>query len=148
MSKIEFPDSIPDEFWRAIEEARQDRMKFREILQKMNRGNILRFYWTYAELAIRIRTKRFSQHADPDLSEDGMDELANWVVAQGRDYYRNIILHPEKIPASKSDVGFMSDIVITYENRYGTSPEPNTHLWNDHWKLQGKKSPWSQVDEN
>jgi hypothetical protein len=143
MSKIKFPDSIPDDFWNVIEEAGQNRSKFRELLEKMNRGQILRFFWTYEELAIRIRTEAYSRHADPDLSEDGMSELANWIVAQGRDYYRNVLEHPEAIPAKKNDIGFMSDVVIAYENRYKTDIAENTHLWDDDWKLHGKKSPWS-----
>ncbi|MGH8109155.1 MAG: DUF4240 domain-containing protein [Arenimonas sp.] len=143
MSHIAFPDSIPDEFWQIIEEAGQDRAKFREILEKMNRGKMIRFFWTYEELATRIRGERYYQHADPDLSEDGVAELANWVVAQGREYYRHIFEHPEKIPAKKNDAGFMSDVVVDYEDRYSADLPINTHLWDDDWKSHGKKNPWS-----
>lgn len=143
MSKIVFPVSIPDDFWKVIEDADHDRLKFREILKTMNRGQILRFYWTYEELAFRIRTQRYSRHADPDLSEDGMAELANWIVAQGKDYYRNILEHPEQMPERKNDIGFMSDLVIAYENRYNADLAINTHLWDDDWQRHGKKSPWS-----
>ena len=147
MPKIEFPDSIPEDFWLVIEEAGQDRSKFREILKTMNRGHMIRFFWTYEELANRIRTERYWHHADPDLSEDGVYELANWIVAQGREYYRNILAHPEKIPARKNDIGFVSDLIMEYENRYNTDIAENTHLWDDDWKLHGKKSPWSQTNE-
>jgi hypothetical protein len=143
MSETKFPDSIPDDFWQIIEEAGQDRSKFRELLKTMNRGKINRLYWTYEELANRIRIEPYRQHADPDLSEDGMAALANWIVAQGRDYYRNILEHPKEIPARKNDIGFMSDIVIAYENRYETDIALNTHMWDEDWKLNGKKSPWS-----
>ena len=143
MSKINFPDSIPDDFWQVIEEAGQDRLKFRELLEKMNRGQILRFCWTYEELANRIRIEPYCRHASPDLSEDGMAELANWIVAQGKNYYRNIFEHAEQIPARKNDIGFMSDLVVEYENRYNADIALNTHLWDDDWKLNGKKSPWS-----
>jgi hypothetical protein len=143
MSKTRFPDSIPDDFWQTIEEAGQDRSKFRELLKTMNRGRINRFYWTYEELANRIRTEPYWQYANPDLSEDGMAELANWIVAQGRNYYQNILEHPDQIPARKNDIGFMSDLVVEYENRYDADVAINTHLWDDDWKSNGKKSPWS-----
>lgn len=147
MPKIEFPDSIPDDFWQVIEEADQDRSKFREILKAMNRGRMIRFFWTYEELANRIRTEPYWRYADPDLSEDGISELANWIVAQGKTYYRNILEHPEQIPASKKDAGFLSGMVLEYEKRYNADITLNTHIWDDDWKLDGKKSPWSFTDE-
>ncbi len=147
MSHVTFPDSIPDDFWQIIEDAGQDRSKFRELLKTMNRGMMVRFFWTYEELANRIRTERHWRHADPDLSEDGVAELANWVVAQGREYYRNIFEYPEQIPSKKNDAGFMSDVVVEYEDRYNADIALNTHDWDDDWKLHGKKNPWSYSEE-
>lgn len=146
MAETKFPDSIPDEFWQVIEDAHQDRAKFREILKGMNRGKILRFYWTYEELANRIRLEPYLNYADPEISEDGMYELANWIVAQGKEYYKKIFNHPELIPPMKSDIGFLSDVVIEYEKRYNADLAINTHLWDDNWKQHGKKSPWSYTE--
>jgi hypothetical protein len=146
MSDTKFPDSIPEEFWQVIEEAHQDRTKFREILKTMNRGQIVRFYWTYEELATRIRLEPYLDYADPDISEDGMAELANWIVGQGKEYYKKIFNHPELIPPMKNDIGFLSDVIIEYEKRYKTDMALNTHLWDDNWKQNGKKSPWSYTE--
>jgi hypothetical protein len=136
-------DAVPEDFWSIIEESRQDPERFREMLKTMSRGEIIHFCWTYEELANHLRTERHSAHAQPDLSEDGLAELANWVVAQGKEYYRKILDHPEMIPAKKNDVGLLSELVEEYEQRFGDDIPPNTHQWDEEWKEQGKKSPWA-----
>jgi uncharacterized protein DUF4240 len=143
MADKSFPETIPDGFWKIIEDARQDPTRFREMLKKMNRGALTRLYWTYEELANRLRTEDYSSYADPDLSEDGLAELANWVVAQGREYYTRIFHHPELIPAKKNDAGLMSEMVEEHEQRYKSDLPENTHEWDYAWKQHGKKSPWS-----
>jgi len=136
------PDTVPTEFWATIEESRGDPKRFRKMLKEMSREEIIHFYWTYEELANLLRTERYWPHVDPDLSEDGLAELANWVVAQGKEYYRGILDHPERIPRSKDDAGLMSEVVEEYEHRYKEDLPPNPHEWDDEWKQHGKKSPW------
>ncbi len=72
-----------------------------------------------------------------------MAELANWVVGQGREFYSTIFRHPERIPAKKNDIGFMSEIVEEYEQRFDSDLPINTHEWDYAWKQHGKKGPWS-----
>lgn len=143
MSDKTIADTVPEEFWKTIEDARQEPMRFRELLKKMNRGQMIRLYWTYEELANLLRTERHAAHASPDLSEDGLAELANWVVAQGKDSYRKVLEHPESIPPKKDDPGLLSELVEEYEQRYKDDIPPNTHEWDDKWKQRGKKSPWA-----
>src|SRR5438477_251340 len=105
MADSSFLETVPDEFWSTIEDAHQDPERFRAALHKMDREALADLYWTYEELANHLRTEKFVAHADPDLSEDGVAELANWIVAQGREYYATIFQQPELIPAKKNDVG-------------------------------------------
>jgi hypothetical protein len=137
------PETTPDEFWKTIEDAYQDPKRFRASLEKMDREALTHLYWTYEELANLLRTGDFVSHVDPDLSEDGTAELANWVVAQGRAYYTKIFEHPELIPLRKNDIGFVSELVEEYEQRYNSDLPLNTHEWDYAWKQHGKKSPWS-----
>jgi hypothetical protein len=143
MSEENITDNVPEEFWTIIDEARQDPNRFWELLKKMNRGKMIRFYWTYDELANRLRTDRYATYAHPDLSEDGLAELANWVVAQGKTYYRRILDHPDLIPPKKNDAGLLSKVVQEYEQRYNGDIPPNAHEWDDEWKQHGKRSPWA-----
>jgi hypothetical protein len=137
-----FADIVPEQFWKIIEEAKQDRKRFRDMLKKMNRAAIIDFYWTYEELANQLRTERYWPHVDPDLSEDGLAELANWVVAQGKAYYRNILDYPNAIPPKKNDAGLLSEVVEEFEERFNDDIPPNTREWDIEWSRHGKKSPW------
>lgn len=143
MSEENIPDTVPEEFWAIIEEAQQDPERFRQMLKKMSRVRMIRFYWTYEELANRLRTDRYSPYLQPDLSEDGVAELANWVVAQGKSYYRTVLDHPDRIPPRKNDVGLLSQVVEEYEQRYNDDIPLNTHEWDDKWKEHAKSSPWA-----
>jgi hypothetical protein len=136
-------DSVPEDFWTIIENARQDPGVFRTMLHDMSRGAIVRFYWTYEELANHIRTERYFPYVHPDLSEDGMAELANWVVAQGKAYYGRILDHPEQIPAKQDDAGLLSEVVEEYEERFNDDIPINAREWDSQWKQHGKSSPWA-----
>lgn len=135
-------DDAPEEFWEIIEKAQQDRRTFRKMLEDMSRERIIYFYWTYEELANHLRGARYRPHVDPSLSEDGMAELANWVVAQGKAYYHKILDRPDLIPPKKNDAGLLSEIVEEFEQRYNDDIPINTHEWDNEWRRHGKSSPW------
>ncbi len=143
MSGNTIADTVPDEFWASIEQAHQDPNRFRKMLGTMNRGAMIRFYWTYEELANQLRTERYFPHVHPDLSEDGLAELANWVVAQGKAYYREILDHPEQIPPKKDDAGLLSEVVEEYEQRFKDDIPINARDWDEAWREHGKSSPWA-----
>jgi hypothetical protein len=142
MSEKNIADIVPDEFWKIIEDARQDPNRFRETLKNINREQMNCFYWTYEELANYLRTDRHLPYVVPGLSEDGLAELANWVVAQGKTYYRKILDHPELIPPKKNDAGLLSEVIEEYEQRFQDDVPLNTHEWDHEWKRHGKRSPW------
>ncbi len=142
MNNQAFLTSIPDDFWQMIDEAAGDPGKFRELLGGLTRPRIIRFYWTYEELANHLRTERFLPFVHPDLSEDGVAELSNWVVAQGKSYYENILNNPVQIPPKMDDAGFLSELVEEFEEKYGDDLPINTRYWNYRWKETGKKGPW------
>lgn len=140
-----FADSVPGSFWTLVEAARQDPTCFRTLLIPLNRSRLIRLYWTYQEVANQLRTPRHARHAAPDLSEDGLAELANWVVSQGAARYREILAHPERMPNRHDDAGFVSEMVDEYERRYGygAALPINTHVWDLDWGAKGKASPWA-----
>lgn len=143
MSEDNIADIVPEEFWTIIEKAHQDSRRFREALKEMDRQQIIYLYWTYEELANHLRNERYLPYVHPDLSEDGLAELANWVVAQGKAYYRNILDHPDLIPSRKNDAGLLSETLKEYQERYNDDLPMNTRAWDNEWKQHRKTNPWS-----
>src|SRR5258705_267271 len=135
-------DEVPAELWTMIEAARGDPSRLRGELKAMTRKQLEHFCWTYEELATHLRTERHLPYVQSNLSEDGMAELANWVVAQGKSQYRKILEHAQLIPRKKNDPGLLSALIEEYEERFHDDMPLNTNMWDDEWREHGKESPW------
>jgi uncharacterized protein DUF4240 len=136
-------DQVPAGFWAIIEGAQQDPVRFRASLKKLDRESLAELGWTYEELAMRLRGGEHIRHADPSLSEDGIAELANWVVALGRAKFVEVLTHPDRIPARHTDSGFMSQVVEEFEERFSEEFPYNDRSWDPDWRSTGKRGPWS-----
>ena len=61
-------------------------------------------------------------HIDPDESEDGTADIADWVVSQGKEYFEEVLKDPRKIPYQVAMdnpeilFGVAEDV---YEERFG-----------------------------
>lgn len=138
-----FLESIPEEFWRIVEDARQDPDRLRERLKKMSRDELINFAWTYEALANELRTDIYWDFVEPDTSEDSLAELANWIVAQGRELYEEVWKDPAEMPALHDDPGLLLEAIREYEERYDDDDIPlNENEWDDDWRSHGKRSPW------
>lgn len=136
-------ESIPEEFWRVVEEARQDPDRMRELLKGMSRKKLKHFAWTFEALATELREEPFTKHTAPELSEDGIFEVAHWVVAQGKDFYEKVWEDPSKMPRTKKrDPGLLGAIEKTYKERFGDFVPLNEKDWDPEWRENGKSSPW------
>lgn len=114
------PDSIPGEFWELIELARDDRDRYRARLRELDEGSLIRWYWTFDRLAGWLRDRPYTDHMDPRLSGDGIDDVAVWVVARGRETYFEVIDHPELVPAKVAKRSTtQGDITVEYRRRFG-----------------------------
>lgn len=142
MADETFLESIPEEFWQTIAKARADPNRFRKMLKRMSREEIIDFYRTYKEVASQLTDDIYWDYVDPELSEDGLHELANWVVAQGKDSYSRIFDYPEEIPPQKDDPGLQSEAIDVFKERFGGHIPRNTREWDDEWREHGKQSPW------
>lgn len=114
------PDEVPETLWKIIEDAGGDPERLREILRRLNRGQLSRFAWNYEEAAAHIRPL----FDELGLSEDGMLELANWVVAQGKELYRKVWDDPSIITEAQNDPGIFGAAVMEYQRRYGHPLSP------------------------
>lgn len=111
---------ISDWFWDIVNESDQDENKLREILTGMDKNDIYRFQDLFVEAAVELRYEPFTNFTES--SEDGIEDISNWVVSQGKAYYAEILKHPERIPYSVEDrinesIAHVADEV--YFDKYG-----------------------------
>lgn len=113
-------ERISDWFWDIVNESDQDENKLREILTGMDKNDIYRFQDLFVEAAVELRYEPFTNFTES--SEDGIEDISNWVVSQGKAYYAEILKHPERIPYSVEDrtneiIAHVADEV--YFDKYG-----------------------------
>ncbi|MGY3186314.1 DUF4240 domain-containing protein [Lysinibacillus sp. TE18511] len=111
---------ISDWFWDIVNESDQDENKLQEILTGMDKNDIYRFQDLFVEAAVELRYEPFTNFTES--SEDGIEDISNWVVSQGKAYYAEILKHPERIPYSVEDrtnesIAHVADKV--YFDKYG-----------------------------
>ena len=102
-----------DWFWNIIAESDKNREKLRAILSTFKRDEIAKFQEQFVDASIEIQDKPFLEFMEE--SEDGVEDIANWVVSNGKDYYDYIIAHPSEIPNS---VNHLTDQIL-----YGIADE-------------------------
>lgn len=119
------PLNPTDEMWRAVEVARESHARFLGLLKKMSREELFRFYWGYRGAAGELRDAPYTDYMDQALSEDGIEEIAHWVVAQGKEAYDGVIANPEQLPQRAPEpINLSADARAEYEDRFG-EPMPS-----------------------
>ena len=121
-------DSIPNIFWDAIVLAQQDYERFRTLLKQMNRRELIRFYWNYREAAAQFKWELYTDvllSVMSELSEDTLDDICNWIVGKGKEYYTQIFYNPELMPNEidnrDSALEILGEVIDEYDERYGES---------------------------
>lgn len=90
-------------FWKLIHLASADWRSFVRELANTSEHDRWKLYWTYSAAISVLRAPEYEEHASPDLVEDGLYDLAAWIVAQGRDFYLDVVEHPEHMPSDLPD---------------------------------------------
>lgn len=92
--------TVPQQFWDRIEGAGGDLRVFKGLLSELSEGQLRQMAEQYGGLARSLVTgghDRFPEELREELTET-LEEIANWVITQGRDYYERILEHPEGFP--------------------------------------------------
>jgi hypothetical protein len=113
------PDELSPEFWNVIGQVKGSRQALQPIVQKMEQGDLYEFYREYEAARLALLAPAFFKAG---LSEDNVEDMAEWAVAQGRDKYRDLWAHPEKMPLDPPDEsgeGFGDLINRTFRERFG-----------------------------
>ncbi len=129
MSDLENSNYASDEtierFWNILHQSGPDPKKLRSLLMTLPEQDVFSFAKTFFEMACELKDPSW-QHVDPDTSEDGMDDISQWVVSQGKEYYTYVLEHPETVPKYKAqsnpgNVYYEAEMV--YEERFSDVPD-------------------------
>lgn len=89
-------------FWSIIGRADLNRDKLKEILNDFSKEEIIKFQEEFVDASVELQDEPFIDYMEE--SEDGVEDIANWVVSNGKELYFQIMENPEEIPHSVNDV--------------------------------------------
>ena len=90
-----------DWFWDIILKSDKNREKLKAILLTFNKEDIVKFQEQFVDASIELQDDPYLEFMEE--SEDGVEDIANWVVSNGKDFYYHILEHPNQIPNSVND---------------------------------------------
>ena len=117
--------AIPDTFWHLVDLAREQPERFQQRIGELDREALIDFCRVYDRAAGELYGESHQEYVDPDLSEDGVNDICEWVVAQGRDHYVKVLRDPKLMPYRVDDhdphLAFTSHVCREYYRRYNES---------------------------
>jgi hypothetical protein len=109
-----------DWFWSIIASSRGDRERLRTELFGLGQQELRSFQSEFLDLAGELTIPPFD--AFVEISEDGLNDVAEWVVSQGKELYQSVLANPTSIPHSVEGKGrqILSGVAPqVYEERFG-----------------------------
>ena len=120
------PDKhIPDSFWSLIKEVNQSAHKLEEYLNQSSKENIVELFKIYVEAKVEL-VDILSERIE--ASEDVMDDLADSVVALGKNYYLDIYEGKRELPLRETweSLSLLSHVFDSvYHSRF------NLEIWDE-----------------
>lgn len=108
MTEDDFDQADIDRFWRTIDAAGRDRERLRAALMSMTKEEVYQFQDIFVEMAVELRGEPHTFYVAPGESEDGIEDISNWVVSQGRKQYEAVLADPQP-DARRGRVGRSDD---------------------------------------
>ncbi|WP_338871439.1 DUF4240 domain-containing protein [Myxococcus stipitatus] len=122
MASVELGEVVSDRFWEIIRGANGEAGELKRILWAMTEAEIALFHEEFVRTASVLQGEPFDGLMGEDVSEDGLMDIAYWVVAQGRDFYEDILKHPEKMPqeVDENDPAIMNHVTsVVFREKFG-----------------------------
>jgi len=116
------PDEISEWFWNLLARASGSKEKLRDLLQNLSSEQLIRFEDEFAEASAQLREEPFVDHLDEGATEDTEQDVANYVVSQGKRFFEDVWRSPSHIPPyiDEGEPGILSGVAdeVHYE-KYG-----------------------------
>ena len=104
------PNQISDFFWNIIERANKNPDNLEKILSESDKNTIYKFAGEFITAVIELTYDEFCENMDVS-SEDSQENIREWIVSQGKDYYERIWNNPKLMPKYE-DIQF--DEILSY----------------------------------
>jgi hypothetical protein len=85
-------------FWAIIGLVQRDRSELKKILEGFTREEIEHFQDIFVEFAVELKDEPYTDYMES--SEDGIEDVANWIVSGGKMFYEQVLKKPELAPRS------------------------------------------------
>ncbi len=118
------PPDPPPWFWHLIDEAKRGPGPFRAALDALSQEQVARAYAYFSDLARIFCCTRYVSRMHPDTTEDGSHDTGFHIVAQGREHFRDVYQHADKVPSgpepgTKAERMLPGDIIEFYRDKFG-----------------------------
>ncbi|MFP3387618.1 DUF4240 domain-containing protein [Brevibacillus sp. SIMBA_040] len=85
-------------FWETIRMANSDREKLKDVLWGFELDELISFQEEFVDFSIELQDQPYTDYMEE--SEDGIEDIANWVVSKGKVFYDEILRNPQSLPRS------------------------------------------------
>ena len=113
------PDDVSPEFWQVMAKVKGSRKALQAVVDAMPQGDLYELYREYDALRVALTDSRFYWEG---ASDDAVEDVVEWVIAQGPELYKDIYAHPAKMPHERpafEGVGFGHIMNNTFIDRFG-----------------------------
>lgn len=117
-------EELSDRFWEVIERAGQDAGRLKQLLWDLSEEEVANFHREFVMATSVLRGEPFDAILGSSESEDGIMDIAYWVVAQGRQRYEAILRKPRSIPrhVDVGDPAVMHHVTVeVFDEKFGKS---------------------------
>lgn len=116
-------ETVPQAFWDRIQGAGGDVRTFKESLANLSEADMREVVAQYDGLSETLVTRgfdRFPADLHEELTET-LEEIADWVITQGRAFYEDVLANPEKFPRRNQIRRpiFAGAVIEEYTRRFG-----------------------------
>src|SRR5262245_14429636 len=117
---------IPDWFWEATREGKQDRLRFRGVCERMERTELAAFMRLIDELADFFTHPPFRPPPPPSQLSEYLAEVGYWGISQGKAFFLDLWDHPQRfwdlkladVNVHQSDRSYLGIPELVWSERY------------------------------
>ena len=114
------PENNEEWFWQIVKQTEKNRSKLLAILSGMEKEQIINFQEHFVDASLELQDQPYSDLVEG--AEDSLEDVAHWVVSQGKEFYEQVIDNPSLMPirVEESDPEILYGVAGEhYRERFG-----------------------------